>query len=170
MNPADYVLLSVVLISSVVGLVRGLLREVIAILTWFFALWLGWSLADLVEPYLGGLLAQESVRTWSARALIIIIVLLIGAAAGAIVGYFVRLSIFSGADRFFGFLFGLLRGILLIGVLALLGQLLRLDEERWWRGSRLIPHAESVANAIRSIVGEPHAERAREALLARRSE
>ena len=37
----------------------------------------------------------------------------------------------------------------------ILGQLVRLDGERWWRDSRLLPYGESVANGLRFIVGEP---------------
>jgi membrane protein required for colicin V production len=70
-------------------------------------------------------------------------------------GHFVRLSIFSGMDRFLGVVFGALRGMVLIGVFVILGQLLRLDGEHWWRQSLLIPYGESVANGVRALVGEP---------------
>src|SRR5580658_1275463 len=57
---------------------------------------------------------------------------------GPLADHFVRLSIFSGVDRLLGFVFGLLRGLLLLGVFVILGQLLRLDSEHWWRDSRLM--------------------------------
>jgi membrane protein required for colicin V production len=68
----------------------------------------------------------------------------------------VRLSIFSGMDRLLGFAFGILRGFLLLGVFVILGQLLRLPAEGWWRHSLMIPYGESIANGLRSLVGEPH--------------
>jgi hypothetical protein len=49
----------------------------------------------------------------------------------------------------------------LLGVFVILGQLLRLSEEGWWRHSLLIPHGESIANGLRSVVGEPHVAHAR---------
>ena len=45
---------------------------------------------------------------------------------------------------------------LLLGVFVILGQLLRLSSESWWKHSLLIPYGESVANGLRSIVGEAH--------------
>jgi hypothetical protein len=42
----------------------------------------------------------------------------------------------------------------LLGVFVILGQLLRLDGERWWTRSVLIPYGESVANGLRAIIGE----------------
>ncbi|HEY0766592.1 MAG TPA: CvpA family protein, partial [Steroidobacteraceae bacterium] len=78
----------------------------------------------------------------------------------AALGHFVRLSIFSGMDRLLGFAFGVLRGFVLLGVFVILGQLLRLQEEHWWRHSMLVPYGESIANGLRALVGEervPHA-------------
>ncbi len=83
-----------------------------------------------------------------------VLVLLLGAGIGAMLGHFVRLSIFSGMDRLLGFFFGLLRGFVLLGVFVILGQLLRLQGEHWWRGSLLIPYGESIANGLRTLVGE----------------
>jgi len=155
----DYLVILAVVVSALVGALRGFLRESIALGAWIIALFLAWHFADLVEPHLGGLLAEATVRPWAARAILIVLVLLVGAATGAILGHFVRLSIFSGMDRLLGFGFGLLRGFVLLGVFVILGQLLQLQGERWWRNSLLMPYGESMANGLRVIVGEtrvPH--------------
>jgi membrane protein required for colicin V production len=115
--------------------------------------------SELVEPHLGGLLAGAAVKPWAARLIILVLVLLVGALIGALAEQFVRLSIFSGMDRLLGFFFGLLRGLLLFGVFVMLGQLLKLDSDHWWRDSRLIPYGESIANGVRFLAGEgavPH--------------
>ncbi len=154
MATIDYLLIVVVLLSAIVGALRGLLREVIAVATWIIALWGAWQFGGLLEPYLGGVLTNSPALPWAARALVFIGLLLLGAAVGAIVGYFVRLSIFSGTDRFLGFLFGLLRGAVAIGVLFIIVQQLKIDQQPYWRGSTLLPYVESMAGMLRSIVGE----------------
>jgi membrane protein required for colicin V production len=154
MNFVDYVIMAIVLISAGVGIIRGFLREAIALVTWILALVLAWQFSDSIEPYLGGLLADPQVRPWAARTLIVLFVLLVGMATGAILGYFVRLSIFSGMDRFLGFFFGLLRGVLLIGIFVALGQLVHLESESWWKRSVLVPFGKDVAGVLRSVVGE----------------
>jgi membrane protein required for colicin V production len=126
----------------------------VAVLAWIIALFIAWHFSDLVEPHLGGLLAGSAVKPWAARVIIVLIILLLGAAIGAILSHFVRLSMFSGMDRFLGLVFGLLRGVVLLGVFVILGQVLRLDDERWWTRSLLIPYGESVANGLRTLVGE----------------
>lgn len=159
MTTADYVIIAAILISALVGAARGLLREAIALAAWIVALIFAWHFADLIEPRLGGVLSAPEVKTWVARLIILLGVLLIGALIGALAHQFVRLSIFSGMDRLGGFAFGALRGLMLFGIFVMLGQLLKLDRDHWWQNSHLIPVGESVANGLRFLVGEgglPH--------------
>jgi membrane protein required for colicin V production len=154
MNWADYFLIALVVLSCVAGLVRGLLREVLALVTWVLAVWFAWAYAPLLEPHLGGALAGEAVRPWAARAVIFMVVVLLGTAIGVLVSHFVRLSLFTGVDRIFGGLFGLLRGWVIVGLFVILCHALRLDGQPWWRGSVLMPYGEHAANVLRSMVGE----------------
>ena len=160
MNATDYLVITAIIISAVIGAARGYQRESIAFGAWLIALFLAWHFSDLIAPHLGGLMADSEVRPWAARIIIVVLVLLLGAGIGATLSHFVRLSIFSGMDRLLGFAFGLLRGFVLLGVFVILGQLLRLQGEHWWRGSLLIPYGESIANGLRTLVGE---ERVRQA-------
>jgi membrane protein required for colicin V production len=154
MNLADYLVIAAILISATIGAVRGFLREAIALVTLILALFFAWQFADTIEPYLGGLLSKPPASTWAARTIIFLLVLLLGMGVAAVLSYFVRLSLFSGTDRLLGFVFGLLRGIVLLGVFVILGQLLQLDSNRWWERSRLMPVGETIANGLRAIVGE----------------
>jgi len=94
------------------------------------------------------------VRAWAARTIIFVALVVIGSCVSAVVGRLVRLSIFSGTDRFFGGIFGFLRALVMIGLLVMLCHALRLTGEPWWRGSTLIPYGERAANVLRGMVGE----------------
>src|ERR1041385_4679792 len=139
MNVTDYLVIAAFLISAIVGAMRGFLREAVALVTWLIALFVAWHFADLIEPHLGGLLAGSYVKPWAARVIIVVLILLLGAAIGAVLNHFVRLSIFSGMDRLLGLVFGVLGGVVLLGIFVMLGHLLRLDGEGWWSRSLLIP-------------------------------
>ena len=156
MNSTDYLVIVAIVLSAIIGAVRGFLREAVALGAWLIALFFAWHFSDLIEPHLGGLLSDSAVRPWAARVIIVTLVLLLGAGIGAVLANFVRLSIFSGMDRLLGLFFGLLRGFMLLGVFVILGQLLRLQGEHWWRGSLLLPYGESIANGLRTLVGEAH--------------
>jgi membrane protein required for colicin V production len=154
MNLTDYALIALFVLSCLAGFFRGLLREVIALVTWIAAVWIAWAYAPLLEPHLGGALAEAGVRPWAARVVIFFGVLLIGTAIGVVVSHFVRLSIFTGLDRFLGGIFGLLRGWVILGLFVILCHALRLESQPWFRGSALIPYGEHVANVLRGMVGE----------------
>jgi membrane protein required for colicin V production len=150
----DYIILSIVLISAIAGLIKGFLREVITLITWILAVWLAWKFGPSLEPYLGGALRKAPFGLWAGRAIVFIAILVLGAIVGAIINYFVRLSIFSGLDRLLGFVLGLLRGVVILGVAIILAQSVRLDTEAWWRKSVLMPQLEPVANFLRAIAGD----------------
>lgn len=153
MNAADYVVIAGIGLSAVWGAVRGFLREAIALATWLVALFIAWHFSSVLEPHLGGLLADPSVRPWAARIIIVALILLLGMIIGVVVGHFVRRSMFDGTDRFLGFLFGAARGAVLLGVFVILGRLLHLDSQGWWRHSLLIPYGHSIANGLQVLVG-----------------
>jgi membrane protein required for colicin V production len=154
LNWIDYLMIALVVVSSIAGVMRGLLREVIVLVTWVAAVWIAWHYAPLLEPHLGGALASANVRAWAARSIIFLGVVVIGSCVSALLGRLVRLSIFSGTDRFFGAIFGFLRALVIIGLLVMLCHALRLTGEPWWRGSRLLPYGEQAANVLRGLVGE----------------
>ena len=154
MNWTDYAIIAVLVASCAIGLVRGLLREVVSLLTWLAAVWLAWEYSGVLEPHLGGALSDPTVRPWAARTIIFVVVLLAGTALGAIVTYFMRLSLFTSIDRLLGLVFGLLRGAVVLGLLAILCHAVRLNDEKWYRESTLVPYAEHAGNVLRGLVGE----------------
>jgi len=75
----DFIILAIVLLSAIVGLVRGFLREICSLVTWVLAIGLAWRLGPLLEPYLGGLLRDEPYGLWAGRAIVFVTVLVAGA-------------------------------------------------------------------------------------------
>jgi membrane protein required for colicin V production len=154
MATIDYIILAVVLVSAITGLIQGFLREVCSLVSWILAVWLAWKIGPSLEPHLGGVLRQAPYGLWAGRGIVFIAVLVIGGIIGAIVSYYVRLSIFSGLDRFLGLLLGVIRGVVIVGVAMILAQQVKLDGETWWKKSRLLPTVQPVANLLRALAGE----------------
>jgi membrane protein required for colicin V production len=150
----DYIILAIIVVSAATGLIQGFLREVCSLVTWVLAVWLAWKLGPALEPHLGGALRQAPYGLWAGRAIVFIVVLVIGGIIGAIINHYVRLSIFSGLDRLLGCMLGLVRGVVIVGVGIILAQQVRLDGEAWWKKSRLLPHVQPVANVLRALAGE----------------
>ena len=154
MIAVDYIILAILIISAVMGLVRGLLREAIAVITWFLAIVLAWVFAPSIESLLGGILVGSPLRIWAARTIIFVGVLLLGGAISTVLGHYVRVSMFAGMDKFLGFVFGIIRGIVIVGAFTIAIQAMRMDEDPRWKKSRLMPYAIGVASALRGVVGE----------------
>ena len=52
-------------------------------------------------------------------------------------------------DRLLGAAFGLLRGVVIVGLGVMALEFLGLDQDGWWQDARLRPYAEQVATAVR---------------------
>ena len=154
MSEIDILIILVLLISVLVGAMRGIVREVIALVFWIAAIWSGWAFGPLIEPYLGGLLNGPQVRIWVARLIIFVIVLSVGALVGFIMALLTRHSAPGWVDRLLGMMFGFVRAMVLLGVLAICGELLQLQHESWWQRSIMIPHCVTVGDWLRGLVGE----------------
>ena len=147
MDGADHLFAIILLISGIVGFFRGFIREAIALAAWLIGLWLAWHFAYIVNPWLGGALAEPGVREWTGRAIVLLLVLLFGALVGSIVSHFARRAVgIAAMDRTLGAAFGLLRGVIVIGLLVLAGRAANLDLEPWWERTHSMPAAETVAN------------------------
>ena len=147
MDGADHLFAIILLISGAVGFFRGFIRESIALASWLIGPWLAWHFAYIVNPWLGGALAEPGVREWTGRAIVLLLVLLFGALVGSIVSHYARRAIGVAAmDRLLGAAFGLARGVIVIGLLVLAGRAANLDLESWWSRTRSMPAAETVAS------------------------
>lgn len=152
MNAADYLILGVLVFSILIGMLRGFMREAVALISWLCGMWLAWRYAPLVEPFLGGLLAEPPIQTWAARAIILLGVLIVGWLVASLLAYLVHHSNLSiMLDRMLGMLFGLLRGAVAVAVFVIIGQLVRLDQTSWWQHSRLLPYSVELASWIRNF-------------------
>src|SRR5689334_21971285 len=112
---ADWVLIAALLVSIVIGIIRGFTREILGLVTWIVAI----AAALLLAPHTVGLLESwvhtPSLRIATSYAVVFFGVLVIGAIVTSIVSMVVRKSPLSGFERMVGGGFGLIRGVL-VGV------------------------------------------------------
>lgn len=152
MNFIDYVILVILVVSFLLGYARGFLTEAIGLISWLAGLWLAWHFAPAVEPYLGGLVRDPPLSTWTARIVILFAVLVTGWLIASICSYFIQQSGISlMLDRILGVLFGVIRGIVLVSVLAMFGMQLQLNRTDWWEDSRFMPYAAEVATWLKGF-------------------
>jgi membrane protein required for colicin V production len=154
MTGADVLIVLVIVGSTVVGLLRGFIREAVSLVFWIVAIWAAWKFGPVVEPHLGGLLAEPNVAPWVGRLVVLVLVLLLGWIVGSLLSYFTHRVGLGIMDRGMGLLFGLLRGAVLVGLMIIGGELLHLNQEEWWNRSKLVPYGETLGDWLRAMVGE----------------
>lgn len=153
MNGADVLICLLMLGSTVAGLVRGFVREAVSLVFLVGGVIAAWKLGHLVDPYLGGYLAAPAVRPWIGRLVVFALALIAGTIIGALLGLLMRTAGLGFVDRMLGVLFGALRGAVLVGLLAIAGEVVHLNHEPWWSRSKLIPYGQDIGDWVRSTVG-----------------
>jgi membrane protein required for colicin V production len=149
MTWVDYAILAICLASAAFGFWRGFAHEAISIASWLAAIWLAWRFAFVIEPMLGEWVEAPELRVWAARTVLFVIVLALGGLVSWFVRALVRHTGLSGTDRMAGALFGLARGVLIVGLGAIAFELAGLSQDPWWQQSRFKPYSERVASGIR---------------------
>lgn len=154
----DWLILAVVLVSTLVSLLRGFVREVISLLTWVAAFVIALGFSPLAAQWLPAAIEIPSMRVATAFLALFILVLLIGGLINWAVSKAVEKTGLSGTDRSIGLVFGAARGVFIVAVLILLAGLTAMPSEPWWQDSLLIPHVRVVAVWIHALLPADMAE------------
>lgn len=161
MTVFDYVLLAIVAMSALVGLWRGLISEVVALLAWIVALGAAWLYATDVAVIFEGRIEEPAWRQVAGFALIFIGVLLLAAVLRFLLRELLRMAGMGPVDRMFGTFFGIARGLAIAFVLVLVGGMLGMAKEPWWADSLLAPPLETAVVASKPWLPDVVAERIR---------
>ncbi len=152
MNWADYVILGVILVSALIGVGRGLIREVLSLAVWIAALGVAWLYHRDAAELLVAQISNPSARLAVAFVGLVLAVLILGAIVGAILTALVDKARLTGLDRALGLLFGAARGAVLISMAVFLASLTPLPDEPWWQESRTISQFRVAADWMLSLV------------------
>lgn len=144
----DIIIAVAIIVSIIVGLFRGFIKEAISIAALVIAIWAALYLGPSIGSVSDSWLSSEELQKWFGRLLVFSIVLAIGGLLGWGLSKLIRLSALSGIDRLMGSLFGIARGLVLIGVFILGGRFAGFSNDQWWLDSNFIPYLEVVADWI----------------------
>lgn len=144
----DYLILGIIGLSALIGLVRGLVREVASLAIWIGAVLVAWTfyqpLAEALTPWI----STPSVRLGAAFLILVFTVLILGALVGHLLSLLVEKTGLTGTDRLLGVVFGTARGALLVALLVFLAGLTPLPEDAWWQESTLVGRFQVLAERV----------------------
>ena len=114
MNGLDIFILIVVLVSALIALNRGLIKEVLSIIGWFLGVVAVIYLLPIVQPLMEQHIESELMAVIASAFSILILFFVIWIYLTSFIVDKVRDSKLSGMDRVLGLFFGVLRAFLLI--------------------------------------------------------
>ena len=154
MNWFDYAIIATLGLSILMGLWRGFVGEVMALVCWALAFWVAWMFGPALADHFSASISVPSVRVVLGYVLCFVAVLI----AGAIVSYLLRKLVsgsgLSGTDRMLGMVFGLVRGFALVVLVVLLMKFTPVVRDDWWQSSRMRPTFERSASWVTAFLPE----------------
>jgi membrane protein required for colicin V production len=137
-NAVDAVLASILLVSVVLGIVRGLVREVLSLAVWILATLVAYLFGNKLAILLTHWIHEPTLRLTVAMAILFVLTLLVGALLVYVMSELVKKTGLTLADRLFGIFFGLARGVVIIMALTLYMPM-SFKQSPAWHHSRLAP-------------------------------
>ena len=156
MNGLDIFLIIVVLISALIALNRGLIKEVLSIIGWFFGVVAIIYLLPYVQPLMENYIESELMAIIVSSFTILILFFILWIYLTSFIIGKVRSSKLSGMDRVLGLFFGVLRAFLLIILFnILIGWIMPQESQpELFKQSKYFQLAGSFAEPIEKLI--PH--------------
>jgi membrane protein required for colicin V production len=142
----------VIVLSAVIGLVRGLVKEVLSLASWVLAFLVALYFSGQSAEHLPTAWGSPTVRTGIAFVVLFVVTLILAAIAQWLISQLVATTGLSGTDRLLGFLFGSARG-LIICIVALMGIREIAGDAQWWQASVLQGELLEFEDEVRDLLG-----------------
>jgi membrane protein required for colicin V production len=159
MTGFDIAVIGVVALSVLLAFFRGVVRELMALVTWIAALVVALAFQGPVTAVLPAFVSSTVVRHVVAFVLIFIAVLVIGSIVSHLLAKLIRAVGLGFVDRFLGGIFGLARGVIIAVVGVLIAGVTQLPRSEWWQNAALAPPLVEAALALRPWLPAPWADR-----------
>ncbi len=120
----DLAIIGIVIISALLSLMRGFVREVLStanlVGSFLIAIFFGASFASFLQQYI----EHELTREVSARVILFFVSLVVFGIANIFLARIIRITGIGESDKFLGLLFGFIRGLVIVLAIAFLLELI----------------------------------------------
>ena len=145
MTGIDFAILGIVLISCVISVLRGFVREALSLTSWVISFIIAWELHSAFAGLLESAIEHNNLRLIVAFFVLFILSLVVFTLVIFFATKVVERTGLTGADRVIGVFFGAARGFLIVTVLVALAGYTQLPRADVWRESLLIVYFQPIA-------------------------
>lgn len=135
MTVFDYAVLAIIGLSILLSMMRGFLREVLALAGWVAAFFVAKLYTLELAPLLPEAIPSETLRLLAAFVILFLATLLVTSLLAIALSEVFKKVGLGWLDRWLGAIFGLARGVIIVGVLVLLAGLTSIPQDARWRNA-----------------------------------
>ena len=152
MNFFDYIIIIVILLSTIGSFFRGFAREFMSLVVWVVGIVAALKFAPVLEPHIMTTMHWTSASYVAAFALIFLSIWLIGLFISLAIRTVLDRVGLGPLDRVIGLAFGFARGVLLIAVLMMFINVSALESSPTIQTSLLAPQFHTLALKLTSFI------------------
>ena len=149
MTLLDYAVFTIVGVSMLLGVIRGFVREVIALGSWVVAFIVSSAYGGDVAPLLAQQIPDEKWRVLAAVVAVFVVVLVVVNIVAMLASKLIKSAGLAIEDRLLGSVFGLARGVLVVLVLVLGAGLTVLPRQPVWKDAMLAAPLVKLAEIVK---------------------
>ncbi len=151
----DGVVVVVVLISALLAMVRGFVREVLSVVSWVLAAVAAFYLYKPLLPYVEPYIANRNIAIIATAAAIFFITLIVVSYVAMRISDFVVDSRVGLLDRTLGFVFGAARGLLIVVIaFSFLSWILSDKQPEWVANAQTVPMLQRLGERLVAALPE----------------
>ncbi|MBY0574088.1 MAG: CvpA family protein [Undibacterium sp.] len=148
----DYVVLFILVCSVVISTLRGLVKEILSLISWIVALVIANAFGATIAAWLPSLIPGQLTRMIVAFLALFIVVRLLMALLMRAVDALIKASGLSLADRGLGGLFGFARGCVIVMSMVLVCGMTAIPQQAFWKQAALSPIAETAVQTVMPLL------------------
>mgnify|MGYP003324669347 FL=1 len=151
----DIGIIAIVVISGLISLVRGFVKETMSLIIWMAAFTVAMTFGDTVAVSLVNMIDLVSMRQLVAWGSLFVGTLLLGAIVNFMLSKLIDSTGLGGTDRTLGLVFGIFRGLLIVlAIVIILPKAVPVEQDLWWQQSTLIPIFEGFEGWGKQVVSD----------------
>ncbi len=154
MNLFDYLLIAIVGLSTVLSLWRGFVREALSLIGLVISFFVASRASGMAAGALAEWIPNQTAANVAGFVLAFVAAMVVMAFIGSLIRKVVDMVDLTATDRTLGMLFGLARGLLLIGLFFLIFTSYVKDDPSWMKDSRLAPYAKQLGDMLGRVIPE----------------
>lgn len=150
----DIAVFAILGVSVLLGVMRGLVKELMALASWILAFALARQFGPSVAAFMPGNLQPAELRLAAGFVCVLFGALLVFWVATFLLTEVIKAAGLGGANHLLGAAFGLLRGAIIVVIAVMVSGLTSLPREPGWQNAWLSPPFEALALALRPWMPE----------------